>query len=140
MSSHPRQPPRYVPTLTEVVEAVPSAAVLPDSLPGPQPAMAAQALPLLESEPLMPVAKAQTGLVATDLVNAEVRQLSEQAMERIMARVEAVLEERLRYALADLVQLHTATLYQAMRSEIEDAVRTSVQEAVAQEQLPQPAR
>lgn len=143
MSTTPRQPPRYVPTLTEVVEPVTVVAgpVSTPSVPDDAPADAAPStstppVAAVESESFIPLAQSQSGLAAIDLVNDQVRQLSEQAMERVMARVDAVLQERLRYALADLVQLHTATLYQAMRREIEDAVRTSVQEAVAQEQWP----
>lgn len=139
MLSKDRQPPRFVPTLTEVVEpAIVHPQVDDDHVPLPA-APSEPSESSNSSESFMPLAQAQPGLAAIDLVNEQVSVLSQQAMDRIMARVDAVLEERLRYALADLVQLHTAALYQAMRSEVQEAVRTSVQEAVAQEQQAQPA-
>ena len=50
-----------------------------------------------------------------------------------MARLDGALEERMRYALADMVQLHTQALYQAIRQDLETLVSASVHEAVAQE-------
>lgn len=140
MPSKDRQPPRFVPTLTEVVEETPlvvGAALAESSAPAAACEASTSSVPPETSESFMPLAKAQPGQVAINLTEADLQGLAEQAMGRVMARVDAMLEERLRYALADLVQLHTAALYQAMRSEVEEAVRTSVQEAVAQEQLPQ---
>ena len=50
-----------------------------------------------------------------------------------MERLDGVLEERLRYALADVVQLQTQALYQSIRQEVEGLVSAAVNEAVAQE-------
>lgn len=52
---------------------------------------------------------------------------------RVMQRVDAVLQERLRYALADIVQIHTDALYQSLRASVQDMVHASVTEAVVQE-------
>ena len=38
-----------------------------------------------------------------------------------------------RYALSDLVQMHTQSLYQAIRQDVEQLVSVSVHEAIAQE-------
>ena len=59
--------------------------------------------------------------------------LAHTLQEKVMARLDATLEERLRYALADMVQLHTQALYQAIREDVEGLVSASVHEAVAQE-------
>ena len=50
-----------------------------------------------------------------------------------MARLDVDLEERLRYALADVVQLHTQAMYQAIRQEVQSLVTEAVHEAIASE-------
>jgi hypothetical protein len=94
------QPPRFVPTLTEVV----------------QPATA-------------PVPAAEPPSVATvDSVSIE-----NQLVQRVLLRVDLVLERRLREALGQLILEHTERLAPQLREEIEAVVRQSVSDAFAQE-------
>ena len=93
-------PPRFVPTLTEIVQPVPLQT----------PAVA---------DPDTPVAP-----------SAEVM------MQRIMQRVDLVLEKRLREAVGQLILEHTQTLAPRLREEIERVVRESVSQAFAQEASP----
>ena len=87
-----RTPPRYVPTLTEVVH--------PEALP-PAPA-AAESAPVVSHE---------------DLVR------------RVMERIDATFEQRLREALAAAVIEQTRALGPLLREEIEAVVRQAVAEA-----------
>jgi hypothetical protein len=86
-----RQPPRYVPTLTEVVQSGPA--------------------------PLAPA----PGLS------------QEQLAQRVLQRVDVVLERRLREAIAGVVLEQTAALVPVLRERLETVVREAVAEAVADE-------
>jgi hypothetical protein len=90
-----RRPPRYVPTLTEVV--------------GPS------------GEP-KPGAKAAIS--------------QEQIIERVMQRVDLILERRLREAIAATVLEQTRSMAPLLREEIELVVRETVFEAFEQELAP----
>lgn len=121
-----RQPPRFVPTLTDVVQeaahVVPAANTV-EYVFAQAPAEAVEAVALPEQSAQTPQSVHEPDWAET-----------EQAIQsRVMERIDTDLEERLRYALADMVQLHTQTLYQAIRQDVEALVRTSVQEAIAQE-------
>ena len=127
-----RTPPRFVPTLTDVVEvqfATPAAEqveVRSEVIRRPVPE-----LPGGGEEPRYEAAK-PTSL--EPLVTAQdMTAIAENLQEKVMARLDESLEERMRYALADMVQLHTQALYQAIRLEVEQLVSASVHEAVAQE-------
>ncbi|MEO7954116.1 MAG: hypothetical protein ABIR35_08505 [Polaromonas sp.] len=91
-------PPRFVPTLTEIVHA---------QLPLQTPPVAASAAP----ETHFPEAMAQ----------------------RILQRVDLVLETRLRDSVTRLVLQQTQALIPLLREEIEQLVRESVSQAFAQE-------
>ena len=105
MSSAARTPPRYVPTLTEVVHmAVPLAPSVPDEVALPE---AAQP----ESFSAM----------------------QEQIIYRVMQRVDVLIEQRLIEAVSNLLLQHTKSLEPRLREEIEFVVRQSVTEAVAEE-------
>lgn len=93
------QPPRFVPTLTEVVQ--------------PAPLAAANAL-----EPHAP---------------ASMTQPAEMLVQRVMQRVDLVLERRLREAVGQLILEHTQTLAPRLREEIERVTRQSVSQAFEQE-------
>ncbi len=141
-NSDARQPPRFVPTLTDVVleQAAPAPQEsTPDwlSTVTPEP-------PLEENcaEPLAEVAEvAEVAAVSLPMsppiqapVAAQDWSLMAQAMQvSVMARLDGALQERLRYALSDLVQMHTQSLYQAIRQDVEQLVSVSVHEAIAQE-------
>jgi hypothetical protein len=97
------QPPRFVPTLTEVV----------------QPAKA-------------PVSVAETpSIPANDRADIE-----EHLVQRVLQRVDLLLERRLREALGQLILEHTERLAPQLREEIEAVVRQSVSHAFAQELEP----
>lgn len=138
-NSDARQPPRFVPTLTDVVleQAAPAPQEpMPDRLSTvtPEP-------PLEENcaEPQAEVVEvAAASLPMSPLIQAPVAtqdwSLMAQAMQvSVMARLDGALQERLRYALSDLVQMHTQSLYQAIRQDVEQLVSVSVHEAIAQE-------
>lgn len=102
-----KPPPRFVPTLTEVV-------------PAPQPVAAA---PLSHQQPASPL-PVQTVLPGP---------LQEQIIHRVMQRVDVSLERRLREAIATVVLEQTRLLGPLLKEEIELVVRQSVSEAVAAE-------
>ena len=104
-------PPRFVPTLTDVVQ--------------PIAATHSQAGTLTEAFGVVPAAGLQPG-----------GQLEDQIVHRVMQRVDLVLERRLREAVGRVILTHTQALGPRLREEIELVVRESVSQAVAQE-LPQ---
>ena len=63
-------------------------------------------------------------------------QFEDQMVHRVMQRVDLVLERRLREAVGQVILTHTQALGPRLREEIELVVRESVSQAVAQE-LPQ---
>ena len=89
-----RTPPRFVPTLTEVVKPT----------PGPQ--------------------------------AADPGELSqEQLVARVMQRVDLTLERRLREAIASTILEQTRSIAPLLRDQIESAVRETVSQAFADEQM-----
>lgn len=88
-----RTPPRFVPTLTEVVHS------------GPAPLTAATPEPLSQ----------------------------ELLAERVLQRVDVVLERRLREALGAVILEQTNALVPLLRQRLEAVVRQAVAEAVAEE-------
>jgi hypothetical protein len=103
-----RVPPRYVPTLTEIVQ------------PPPEPP--AQAAPAATSPP-PPVA----ALPAPSLLSEE------QIVHRVMQRIDLTLDRSLREAIAATVLEQTRLLGPLLREEIEQAVRQTVSQALAEE-------
>lgn len=122
MSVPPKTPPRFVPTLTDVVHdggapvvrttlasAMQKAGVVPPPpLPSPSPA-APQPVRRLPDD------------------------IEEQLIHRVMQRVDVVLDLRLREAIATVVQEQTRSIVPRLREEVESVVRDAVYEAVAQE-------
>ena len=101
--SPPPEPPRFDPTLTEVVR--PTSA----SLPVAEPALSNAGVP-----PAQPAASAE---------------LEEQMVQRVLQRVNLVLERRLREVVGQLILEHTQNLAPRLREEIEVVVRQSVSQA-----------
>ena len=98
-------PPRFVPTLTDVVYPVDHFNLnIPINQPLPQ----------------------------TDFLQSPV-QLEDQIVHRVMQRVDLVLERRLREAVAQVILSQTQSLGPRLREEIELVVRESVSQAVAHE-------
>lgn len=106
MSNH-SVPPRFVPTLTDVVRVTRHAQ-----------------------------ADVQAAVQANVQVNEREPsngQIEDQIVHRVMQRVDLVLERRLREAVASVILTHTQALGPRLREEIELVVRESVIQAVAQE-------
>ena len=59
--------------------------------------------------------------------------LEEYMVHRVMQRVDVVLDQRLREAIATVVQEQTRSVLPRLREEIESVVRHAVYEAVADE-------
>ncbi|MBU6502082.1 MAG: hypothetical protein KGQ35_04375 [Burkholderiales bacterium] len=105
MTDAARIPPRYVPTLTEIV------------LPAQEPATEWMDMAPLEETP----------------EPESFSSMQEQVIHRVMQRVDALVEQRLHEAIATVVQQHTQALEPQLREEIELVIRQSVSEAVAEE-------
>lgn len=133
MTASPRTPPRFVPTLTDVVHLPDGAQLVTSKL--------AQ-VPAAEAAPVAPapvaVAAAQA-LAHAPLPEAEngARNLpagmEEYVVHRVMQRVDLVLDQRLREAIALVVQEQTRSMVLRLREEVESVVRHAVYEAVADE-------
>jgi len=148
----PRVPPRFVPTLTEVVRegAPPRAeqAVPPKPTPAsiaPMPsAPAAAARPAFPPVPPTPVhvpkspaaaaPKAPAALPVERAAQAVLsKDFEELLVHRVMQRVDVSLDIRLRGAIAAVVEEQTRSIVPRLREEIEAVVRHAVYEAVADE-------
>ena len=116
----PRTPPRFVPTLTEVVQP---AFVAPADVAAPPPKASPPQEPIVAPEPVEP---------ATPLPDV-VERLENQIIHRVMQRVDVALERSLHAAVAAMVQQHTHALVPRLREEIEFVVRQAVADAVARE-------
>jgi hypothetical protein len=110
----PRMPPRFVPVLTEVVQAdemaLASAPAEPES-----------GLNLVRP----------TGASATR--SSDIEAIEDELIHCVMQRVDVSLEQHLPDAVADMVLQHTHALVPRLREEIEFVVRQAVAEAVAAE-------
>lgn len=104
-----RLPPRFVPTLTEVLReggrVEPSGPAYP---PPPTPAQPA-------------------------VTDARWLAFEDQVVQRVLQRVDLTLEHRLHEALAELLASQTRSLMPRLRDEIEAVVRRAINDAVAQE-------
>lgn len=137
MSVPPKAPPRFVPTLTEVVLGPD---VLPVSVPPAQPA---PSLPVSAAVPNAPVRSpdeviSDVAATAHSQTSSSFRRDLPQGMEeymvhRVMQRVDVVLDQRLREAIALVVQEQTRSVLPRLREEIESVVRHVVYEAMAEE-------
>jgi len=121
-----KTPPRFVPTLTDVVH-----------VPGDgRPPMAAQAAPVQPQaqapapQAPSPTPSPQDGVAASGGLP---RDFEEYVVHRVMQRVDVALDQRLREAIAQVVQEQTRFLVPRLRDEVESVVRHAVYEAVAQE-------
>jgi hypothetical protein len=107
-----RKPPRFVPTLTEVVQAPPEPPRQAGPPPPPAPAPA---------QPPEPVPAVHALLS------------EEQLVHRVMQRVDISLDRRLREAVAAVVLEQTRLLGPLLRDEVEAVVRAAITEALADE-------
>ena len=164
-----KPPPRYVPTLTEVVNepealaigaeaAVHRADPLPEPVPewesppvpehepwsAPQPEVGPEPDPEPEPEPeRAPPESAAPLRAAAPVLRPEAEtwlHAEELLVQRLLERVDQVLDERLRETIAQVVQAQTRSLTLRLQEELEAVGRQTVQEAVAHERLEQGAR
>lgn len=166
--SNAKAPPRYVPTLTDVVQdpadgcvqapapesaalAVPVQTVAaPAAMPEPQPysrvvyspspaSGSAARFPLAET--VLPSLAEQEPEASPELdavAWAQVQmQAEERLVQRLLERVERVLDQRLRESIAHVVQEQTRSVTLRLQEELESVVRQTVQEAIAQEREPE---
>ncbi|WP_284430875.1 hypothetical protein [Acidovorax sp. SUPP950] len=168
MSSPPKAPPRFVPTLTDVVQlsdgvpgvgqpspAVPGAAapavpavspsfVKPPVVAGlpPRPVLSPVMAPAMarSATPPVPPAAAHTPAplpapapMDLALPAAGLKDIEEVVIHRVMQRVDVVLDQRLREAIATVVMEQTRSMVPRLREEVESVVRHAVYEAVAEE-------
>lgn len=128
-SSQAKVPPRYVPTLTEVVTGLESSQV---EACVAQPAPELPAAAPLEVVPAV-LFEAPVVPSAADMAAAE-----EQLVQRLLQRVELTLDQRLQACIAQVVQEQTRSITLRLQEELESVVRQTVHDAVVQE-LEQPA-
>lgn len=187
MALPPKTPPRFVPTLTEVVQVPDAAAPAPGATnpaarttvlspsqsaaleqaapPAVRPTAMLQASALASTaRPAAPPLAAPTPVVSSQAsravaspaqqrpstfaaatfagmppVSAAVAAralpegMEEYMVHRVMQRVDVVLDQRLREAIATVVQEQTRSVLPRLREEIESVVRHAVYEAVADE-------
>jgi RNA processing factor Prp31 len=107
MDSTPRTPPRFVPTLTTVLD-LPRQEI-------PQPA--ASAAPKSEAR----------------WTEADILRLEEQLLRRVMQRIEGSLEERVSEAISAAVRRNLDTMIPDLRQEIAATLRALAGEALAAE-------
>ena len=137
MQIPPRTPPRFVPTLTDVVQNAPvyssdeawqqppskDAKDANDDWPA-EPAFETE--PAAEPAPDVPPPADAPGTLANEA-------LEDQIIHRVMQRVDLSLERRLQDAVSAMVLAQTQLLVPRLREEIEFVVRQSVSDAVADE-------
>ncbi len=128
MTAPPKTPPRFVPTLTDVVQVPGMAQFAGTKTVPPQEAavapVAADAAP--EALRLTPDDSAHAH---SDLPEG----LEEHVVHRVMQRVDLVLDQRLREAIAQVIGEQTRSMIPRLREEVESVVRHAVYEAVADE-------
>ncbi len=151
----PKQPPRFVPTLTDVVQVTEGAAAAGSPLPGvqapaPVPVPAAPpaaVVPALAPWPAMPPAGEPAAAAPVPAAPSsspspspsqsapapDFSGIEEVVIHRIIQRVDVVLDQRLREAIATVVQEQTRSMVPRLREEVESVVRHAVYEAVADE-------
>jgi len=122
MASTLRTPPRFVPTLTTVLE-IPAEPVAAEALHGASTASTPQ--PDLASAVALPP--------AAQLSQAEIVSLEEQLLHRVLQRVDLSLEERLSDTVSAAVQHQLDAMVPRLRNEIEAVLRALVIEAMAAE-------
>lgn len=141
MNSGPRTPPRFVPTLTTVVDLS-----APPTELASQPSAPVEAVPVTEAEsvpvsfeaepfvqaaPDAPAPAARPAFAA--LTDADAFRIEEDLLHRVLQRIDLSLEERLTEAVSVAVQQQLDAMLPRLRGEIETVLRSLVVEALAHE-------
>ncbi|KLN55206.1 hypothetical protein [Variovorax paradoxus] len=122
MASTLRTPPRFVPTLTTVLD-----------LPAEPPGAAELATPASAPAPAVDPAEAVALPQAEQRSEAEIVRLEEQLLHRVLQRVDLSLEEHLSGTVSAAVQQQLDAMVPRLREEIEAVLRALVIEAMAAE-------
>lgn len=118
-----RVPPRFVPTLTEVVH-----------VPVPPPVPVSETVHEAAAMGSAAVAAPHVGVSNPSSAAAALPDgIEEIIIHRVMQRVDLSLDQRLRDAIATVVKEQTRSVLPRLREEIESVVRHAVYEAVADE-------
>lgn len=130
-------PPKFVPTLTEVVQ-LPGGKPMPPSRPMPGPSTQSPVHSSMHLRAPTQAADSSDGLHTTpaelEAVRAEPGEnLGDLLVHRVMQRVDENLARDLRVAVAQLVVTHVQSLTPLLRAEIARVVRASVEAALAKE-------
>ena len=132
-----RTPPRFVPTLTTVVEVQPEppAAAPPAAAPAAAAPPSGHAGNMIEDLHFKPLARPPlaAGSAAVQISEEDAFRLEEELLHRVLQRVDLSLEERLTDTVSTAVQRQLDAMMPLLRSEIETVLRTLVVEALAQE-------
>ncbi len=131
MAGSPRTPPRFVPTLTVVVEEPPApAASAPAEAPPAVSSVDRPAQPVAQVA-LSPLAEADANANAN--ANANAFRFEDELLHRVLQRIDLSLEERLTDTVSAAVQQQLDLMLPQLRAEIEQVLRALVVEALAQE-------
>lgn len=122
MASTLRTPPKFVPTLTTVLD-----------LPTEPVAAEAAKPPSSSPAPAVDPAEAVALPPAEQRSDAEIVRLEEQLLHRVLQRVDLSLEERLSDTVSAAVQQQLDAMVPRLREEIEAVLRALVIEAMAAE-------
>ncbi len=131
--SGPRMPPRYVPTLTEVVtteQVAPQPPMLDDILGSPGTLAVPQRLvePQWGQVVAPPAAQSTVGHP-----HADVAALEDELVHRVLQRIDVSIDHRLQVAVMRLVDEYTRQLAPRLRAEVAEVVRQAVSDALARE-------
>lgn len=127
----PRTPPRFVPTLTTVLEPADDGVARTPAADSEPPTNTAVVQVIQVAEPAAPAAVALDP--AARLGELESFALEEQLLHRVLQRVDLQLEERLSDVVAAAVQVQLDEMVPRLREEIEGVLRALVTEALAKE-------
>lgn len=138
MVTSSRTPPRFVPTLTTVVEVQPEPPAPPPSPvqpAAPPPSDGGNMIDDLHFAPIVrpPVVPRPSASAAVQISEEDAFRLEEQLLHRVLQRVDLSLEERLTDTVSIAVQRQLDLMMPLLRSEIETVLRSLVVEALAQE-------
>jgi hypothetical protein len=144
MTSSTRTPPRFVPTLTTVVEIAPEppiedAAAPVESAPFDSNAPSLEGGNMIDDLHFAPIPRPRApvnppdGAKAVQISEEDAFRLEEQLLHRVLQRVDFSLEERLTDTVSVAVQRQLDSMMPLLRTEIETVLRSLVVEALAQE-------
>jgi hypothetical protein len=132
MSIPARPPALHVPTLTEVIDLQPDAAVAPQTPRTPP--IRLDTLPVLGDVLSEPVASVPPSQAAPEpMPGFSEAQLAHRVLADVQKQVDSMLEFRLREAMGPVLARHTEAIARDLRDELSRTLRDVVARSVAQE-------